>query len=155
VCLMSATMDSTLLTDYFSSSSASSLAATELQQSCNRAATELQQGYSSSSIGSSLAATELQQSCNRAATELQQDYSSSSIGSSLAATLLQQSCNRAATELQQDYSSSSIGSSPGPVPRVSGTQFTCFTSTKVQILTLPLARRPSAARVRYSIYLLY
>jgi hypothetical protein len=126
VCLMSATMDSTLLTDYFSSSSASSLAATELQQSCNRAATELQQ-----------------------------DYSSSSIGSSLAATLLQQSCNRAATELQQDYSSSSIGSSPGPVPRVSGTQFTCFTSTKVQILTLPLARRPSAARVRYSIYLLY
>ena len=38
--------------------------------------------------------------------------------------------------LLRDYFSSSIGSSFGPVPRVSGIQFTCVTGTKVQILTL-------------------
>jgi hypothetical protein len=38
--------------------------------------------------------------------------------------------------LLTDYFSSSIGSPLGQVPRVSGTQFTCFTGTKLQTLTL-------------------
>jgi hypothetical protein len=110
---------------YVSVSRSLETAATELQQSCNRAQSALNARISRVELSRDTlyvrdTLTELQQSCNRAATELQQSCNRAASDTlyerdplielararqscNRAATELQQSCNRAATELQHAH----------------------------------------------------
>ena len=73
--------------------------------------------------------TELQQSCNRAATELCVVCLAQVLRLLALLSSVLQSCNISATDLQQSCNRGMRSMS------CSGTQITCFTSTKVQILT--------------------
>jgi hypothetical protein len=90
--------------------------ASELQQSCNRAAIVTQEARAAVASGAAVSGEggrererrramaarrrAMPYCCNRAATELQQRYGGEE---ARYAIVLQQSCNRAATELQQRY----------------------------------------------------